>query len=152
VSGQVRVLTRRQVEVLRLAANGNTSAEIAARLGVTANSINGILQAAYRALGVGDRAHAVAVALRVGLLRPGEIHVPERLRARLAPVGGSEAPGLRPSAAGASGGDGAGFNRPGKPSSRTGDSRSDPSEAEAGPGGGSPGLTPRAGPSRPPSL
>jgi DNA-binding CsgD family transcriptional regulator len=117
VSAPVRVLTRRQTEVLRLAANGGTSAEIAARLGVSGNSVNGILQAAYRALGVGDRAHAVAVAMRVGLLRPGDVRVPEALRARLAPVAASEAPEPRRDAAGRSGGDGAGFNGPGKPSS-----------------------------------
>jgi hypothetical protein len=101
--------------VLRLAANGGTSAEIGARLGVSGNSVNGILQAAYRALGVGDRAHAVAVAMRVGLLRPGDVRVPEALRARLAPVAASEAPEPHPAAAGRCGGDGAGFNGPGKP-------------------------------------
>jgi DNA-binding CsgD family transcriptional regulator len=92
VSGQVRVLTRRQVEVLRVVANGHTNAEAAALLSVSAETVATSLRLVYRALGVGDRAHAVAVALRVGLLRPGEIHVPESLRARLRPAQTTEAP------------------------------------------------------------
>ncbi|MEU0181811.1 LuxR C-terminal-related transcriptional regulator [Streptomyces sp. NPDC006207] len=89
---RVRVLTRRQLEVLRLAANGNTAAEIAGWLGVTADTINGTLRHAYRNLGVNDRAHAVAVACRVGLLRPGDIVLPEALRARLSPAAPAVAP------------------------------------------------------------
>jgi DNA-binding CsgD family transcriptional regulator len=85
VNARVRVLTRRQTEVLRLAANGNTSAEIATRLGVSVNTVNSMLRRVYRALGVADRAQAVAVAWRVGLLRPGDVMVPESLRARLRP-------------------------------------------------------------------
>ncbi len=90
---RVRVLTRRQLEVLRLAANGNTAAEIAGWLGVTADTINGTLRHAYRNLGVNDRAHAGAVAWRVGLLRPGDIVLPEALRARLTPVPAPGGPG-----------------------------------------------------------
>jgi DNA-binding CsgD family transcriptional regulator len=86
VSATVRVLTRRQVEALRLVANGHTNAEAAALLSVSAETVATSLRLTYRALGVGDRAHAVAVALRVGLLRPGEIHVPESLSARLRPA------------------------------------------------------------------
>jgi DNA-binding CsgD family transcriptional regulator len=127
VSGRVvRVLTRRQVEVLRLAANGNTSAEIANWLGVSADTVNGTLRHVYRALGVGDRAHAVAVALRVGLLRPGDVTVPEALRARLRPVGGVEAPWARRDAERRSGGDGGAV---------TGDGRADrmaPNASEPG--------------------
>lgn len=150
MSAPVRVLTRRQTEILRLAANGNTSAEIGNWLGVSVNSVNDTLGNAYRALGVGDRAHAVAVALRVGLLRPEDVHVPEALRARLAPVAASEAPEPRRDAAGRSGGDGEGSNRPGKPTSRAGDSRSDPSEAENALSGPSRARTASARPSLPP--
>jgi DNA-binding CsgD family transcriptional regulator len=152
VSAPVRVLTRRQVEALRLVANGHTNAEAAALLSVSAETVATSLRLTYRALGVGDRAHAVAVALRVGLLRPGDVRVPETLRARLAPVAASEAPEPRPAAAGRSGGDGAGFNGPGRASSRTRDSRSDPSEAENALHGGSPGLAAPDGPGPASSL
>lgn len=92
MSGQA-LLTPRQLEILRLVANGNTAAQIAARLRIAPDTVNSSLRLVYRALGVGDRAHAVAVALRVGLLRPGEIHVPERLSARLRPAQTHEAQG-----------------------------------------------------------
>lgn len=69
-------LTRRQAEVLLLAANGNTNAQIARWRGVTPNSVSEILAAAYRALGVADRAQAVAVALRLELLRLDDVIVP----------------------------------------------------------------------------
>ncbi|MGA4864141.1 helix-turn-helix domain-containing protein [Streptomyces lavendulocolor] len=74
----IRNLTRRQREVLLLAANGNTNAAIAAWLGVTPHSIAEILSAAYRRLGASDRAQAVAIALAVGELGVHQIHVPER--------------------------------------------------------------------------
>lgn len=92
MSASVRVLTRRQVEALRLVANGHTNAEAAALLSVSAETVATSLRLTYRALGVGDRAHAVAVALRVGLLRPVDVRVPEALRARLRPPQTSEAP------------------------------------------------------------
>ncbi|MEU4502625.1 hypothetical protein [Streptomyces sp. NPDC024089] len=57
-----KLLTRRQREVLLLAANGNT--------------VNETLVRAYRALGVHDRAQAVAVALKVGEFGLDDIHVP----------------------------------------------------------------------------
>ncbi|MET9467412.1 helix-turn-helix transcriptional regulator [Streptomyces sp. NPDC006544] len=74
------VLTRRQREVLLLAANGNTNAAIAHWLGVTSNSVAEVLVAAYRRLGAADRAQAVAVALRLGVLDMGDIAIPEILR------------------------------------------------------------------------
>jgi hypothetical protein len=66
--------------------------------------------------------------------------------AAVSPVAALEAPGPRRPAAGRSGGDGAGFNGPGKPSSRVGDSRPDPSEAENALRGGSPGPAASDGP------
>lgn len=71
-----RPLTRRQREVLLLAANGNTNQAIAAWRGVTPNSVAQILTAAYRKLGASDRAQAVAIALAVGELGVHEIHIP----------------------------------------------------------------------------
>ena len=62
------ILTEREVGVLRLVAEGHTNKEIAARLFVSPDTINGHLDNIYRKLGVSDRAHAVAVALRSGLV------------------------------------------------------------------------------------
>lgn len=69
-------LTRRQSEVLFLAARGFSNAEIAAREGITANSVAEVLSAAYRRLGARDRAHAVVVAHLVGDIDIYDIEVP----------------------------------------------------------------------------
>ncbi|MFJ5973552.1 helix-turn-helix transcriptional regulator [Streptomyces sp. NPDC093060] len=73
-------LTARQREVLLLAANGNTNAQIAAWLGISAHSVSEILTAAYRRLGAADRAQAVAIALAVGELGVHQIHIPAQQR------------------------------------------------------------------------
>lgn len=70
-------LTSRQREVLLLAANGNSNAEIAVWRGVRPDSVAAVLAAAYRRLGASDRAQAVAIALAVGELGVHEIHVPD---------------------------------------------------------------------------
>lgn len=71
-----RLLTPRQREVLLLAANGNSNADIARWRGVTAQSVAEILSVAYRRLGVRDRAQAVAVALCLGEIAPANIEIP----------------------------------------------------------------------------
>jgi DNA-binding CsgD family transcriptional regulator len=85
MAGYVRVLanpapraavTRRELQFLRLAANGNTNAQIAAWSGVSASTVNTLLRKVYRKLGVSDRAQAVAVALRLELIRLDEITLP----------------------------------------------------------------------------
>lgn len=73
-------LTARQRQVLRLVANGNTNAAIAAWLGTRPDSVAEILTAAYRRLGAADRAQAVAIALAVGELGIHEIHIPDEQR------------------------------------------------------------------------
>ena len=73
-------LTRRQREVLLLAANGNTNAAIAAWLGVQPHSVAEVLTAAYRRLGATDRAQAVAIALAIGELGVHQIHIPDQQR------------------------------------------------------------------------
>lgn len=73
-------LTRRQRQVLLLAANGNTNAAIADWLGITANTVNEILGRAYTTLGAADRAQAVAIALAVGELGVHQIHIPDQQR------------------------------------------------------------------------
>jgi DNA-binding NarL/FixJ family response regulator len=74
----VRPLTARQREVLALAANGNTNAEIAAWIGTRPDTVAEILTAAYRRLGATDRAQAVAIALAVGELGVHQIHIPDQ--------------------------------------------------------------------------
>lgn len=69
-------LTRRQRQVLLLAANGNTNKAIARWLGVKQHSVAEILTVAYRNLGAADRAQAVAVALRTGELDLDDIALP----------------------------------------------------------------------------
>lgn len=67
-----RALTPRQIDVLALAADGCGSAEIAARLGVSANTVKTHLLGVYRRLGARNAAHAVALAMRAGILDPGQ--------------------------------------------------------------------------------
>jgi two-component system nitrate/nitrite response regulator NarL len=61
-------LSPRELEVLRLAAAGNTGPEIAAELVVALATVKTHLQHIYEKLGVSDRAAAVALALRAGLI------------------------------------------------------------------------------------
>ena len=75
-------VTRRQVEILRLAANGNTNQAIAHSLGVSQETIKSQLRAIYPKLRVSDRTQAVAVAIRVGLLTVDDIDLPRGLRDR----------------------------------------------------------------------
>ncbi|MFD9564404.1 helix-turn-helix transcriptional regulator [Streptomyces sp. NPDC059994] len=72
-----RRLTARQREVLLLAANGNTNADIGRWLWISPDTVSSILAAAYRALGVHSRAHAVAVALRESEFGLGDIRLPD---------------------------------------------------------------------------
>ena len=62
------LLSARDVEILRLVANGCSNKEVAERLYLSLGTIKTHLDEIYRTLGVSDRAHAVAVALRKGLL------------------------------------------------------------------------------------
>ena len=62
------VLTARELDILRLVATGHTNKEIAAHLYISAETVKGHLEAIFRKLGVSDRAHAVAVAIRNGLV------------------------------------------------------------------------------------
>jgi DNA-binding CsgD family transcriptional regulator len=65
-----------QLAALRLAANGLTSRQIAGRLGVSEQAIHLRLKVAAKSLGASSRTHAVAVALRLGVLALEEVHVP----------------------------------------------------------------------------
>jgi DNA-binding NarL/FixJ family response regulator len=63
-------LSRRELEVLRLVASGNTNRESAARLFISEATIKTHLLNIYAKLGVSDRAAAVAEAFNRGLLTP----------------------------------------------------------------------------------
>ena len=70
-------ITTRQIDILLLAANGNTNGAIARTLGVGIDAINSQWLLIRRKLRAGDRTHAVAVALRLGLLAMNDITIPE---------------------------------------------------------------------------
>jgi DNA-binding CsgD family transcriptional regulator len=64
-----RRLSERELEVLTLAAVGNTGPQIAEQLAVSPATIKTHFEHIYEKLGVGDRAAAVAHGLRTGLIR-----------------------------------------------------------------------------------
>lgn len=61
-------LTDRQLEVLRLIGAGSTTREISAQLGISAKTVEHHKQRMFERLGVHNQAHAVAVAMRGGLV------------------------------------------------------------------------------------
>lgn len=61
-------LTDRQLEVLRLAADGRSNRQIADALGLSDRTVEVHLGRVFRALGVASRTEAVTVALRDGLI------------------------------------------------------------------------------------
>lgn len=60
-------LTKRQLEVTRLAAGGLTNAEIATELGIKPESVKSHLSGACRKMGARNRAHLVHLAHGAGL-------------------------------------------------------------------------------------
>lgn len=73
ISGRLRehlpqpALTPRQVEVLRLAAQGLSNKEIGERLGTASGTVKIHIQNILDKLGAADRTHAVTIALRRGI-------------------------------------------------------------------------------------
>lgn len=62
------VLSTRESEVLTLAAAGNSNKQIAARLGLSEDTIKGYMKVIYSKLGAADRTHAVTIAARRGII------------------------------------------------------------------------------------
>ncbi len=63
-----RLLTNHELEVLRMVAAGATNREVGQQLFLSPDTVKSHLEVIYRKLEVSDRAHAVAVAMRKGLL------------------------------------------------------------------------------------
>ena len=61
-------LTRRQREILQLYADGNSTARVARKLGLSAETVRTHTKAILARLQARDRAHAVAIALRTSLI------------------------------------------------------------------------------------
>lgn len=68
-----RLLTARRLEILTLAANGRTNAEIAVELWIGLETVKSHFRLLRKVLGARDRAHAVAIALVRGLIDPKEV-------------------------------------------------------------------------------
>lgn len=72
-SGEHHVLSDRELEVLRLAANGAHTKEIAARMSVSARTVEGHITAIFNKLGVSSRIEAIMFAAARGW-----VNVPQR--------------------------------------------------------------------------
>ena len=62
-------LSGREIEVLRLVADGQSNKEIGDQLGLSALTVKSHLARIARKLGTGDRAEMVALAMRAGVIR-----------------------------------------------------------------------------------
>jgi DNA-binding NarL/FixJ family response regulator len=62
-------LTRREIEVLKLAAQGLGNKEIGEQMGTSASTAKMHLQNIFSKLGASDRTHALAISIRRGIIR-----------------------------------------------------------------------------------
>ena len=62
------VLTPREIDVLRLIAEGNANKEIAGKLSLTEETVKGHVKNILAKLGVNDRTHAVTIGLKRGII------------------------------------------------------------------------------------
>jgi DNA-binding NarL/FixJ family response regulator len=74
--GPVPSLTPRLLEVLHLAANGYPNKSIGRQLGTTEDTVKSQMARILRRMHVDDRAQAVAVGMRLGLIRMDQITIP----------------------------------------------------------------------------
>jgi DNA-binding NarL/FixJ family response regulator len=77
--GPVPSLTPRLLEVLHLAANGYPNKSIGRQLGTTEDTVKSQMARILRRMHVDDRAQAVAVGMRLGLIRMDQITIPRAL-------------------------------------------------------------------------
>jgi LuxR family transcriptional regulator, quorum-sensing system regulator BjaR1 len=63
------ILTSRENEVLRWVANGKSAREVSEILNIAKRTVDEHVQTAIRKLGATNRTHAVALALRDGLIK-----------------------------------------------------------------------------------
>jgi DNA-binding NarL/FixJ family response regulator len=61
-------LSSREIEVLSLISGGNANKEIAARLSITEETVKGHMKSIFAKLGVHDRAHAVTIGVKRGII------------------------------------------------------------------------------------
>ena len=66
----MRSLDANELKALGLFANGKTADEVAIILGVSKSVVQYYLRVAARKLGARNRVHAVAIAVRMGLIKP----------------------------------------------------------------------------------
>ncbi len=66
----MRPLDANELEALKLFANGRSTDEMAVALGVSKSMVQHYLRVAARKLGARNRVHAVALAVRMGLIKP----------------------------------------------------------------------------------
>jgi DNA-binding NarL/FixJ family response regulator len=62
-------LTPREIDVLRLVADGNANKEIAAQLSLTEETVKSHVRSILAKLGANDRTHAVAISLKRGIIQ-----------------------------------------------------------------------------------
>jgi len=64
-----KALTARELQVLQLAARGNTNKQVAAQLSIASDTVRMHMKGILSKLGANDRTHAVAIAITLGMLR-----------------------------------------------------------------------------------
>lgn len=79
VPSLARFFTRRELQVLELVANGHTNWAIGRTLGIAEDTVKTRMQAILRKLNADNRAQAVAVGIRVGLIGMDKITIPRAL-------------------------------------------------------------------------
>lgn len=76
--GTLRIMTPRKIEILTLAANGHSNAEIAALLVLSHETVKTHMQRIYMVLGARDRSHAVALGIARGFIEVSAVHAMPR--------------------------------------------------------------------------
>jgi DNA-binding NarL/FixJ family response regulator len=70
-------LTRREIEILQLLADGAPNAEVARRLHLSVNTVRNHVQSILNRLGAHSKLEAVSVALREGIIKPPDVAPPK---------------------------------------------------------------------------